>query len=240
MWIFEGKYYGKAKDFLKAKEKKALYLFFAVCSLFSFLPCGILLASFPQNTPVWLIAELVVLSSFALFCYLFYLLHAPKAEIVIQNDGIDIPCAGGSRHIPFYDIAPVRYGEDYIALKNRILLQKDLLKEGSWEELQDFVKKVEDSLSTDEPVYRIEEPKCEFFSATVVSKRIYKKFVAGTSVKAPVSEFHYFVTFTLPDGKQMEFDVGKELFDGVTEKESGTLTTVNGNFFGVYGGDAVE
>lgn len=97
------------------------------------------------------------------------------------------------------------------------------------------MKKVEDSLSTDEPIYRIEEPKCEFFSATVVSKRIYKKFVAGTSVKAPVSEFHYFVTFALPDGKQMEFDVGKKLFDGVTEEDAGTLTTVNGNFFGFYG-----
>lgn len=30
----------------------------------------------------------------------------------------------------------------------------------------------------------------------------------------------------------MEFDVGKKLFDGVTEEESGSLTTVNGNFFG--------
>ena len=44
-----------------------------------------------------------------------------------------------------------------------------------FEKLKALLKKVEESLDTDEPMYQIEEPETEFFEATVKEKRIYEK-----------------------------------------------------------------
>jgi len=64
--------------------------------------------------------------------------------------------------------------------------------------------------------------------ARVISKDFESK-VNGTKYVRHGSSF--FVTFLTDDGEEKEFKVSRELFDRLYEDQTGTLVTVNGNFF---------
>ena len=118
-----------------------------------------------------------------------------------------------------------------------IILQKELLIEGAWEDLKLLLKKVEESLGTDTPMYQIEEPTTEFFDAIVKSKRIFKSFVG---VKMVHSAFEYFATFALENGQEVEYEIGQELYEKIEQGEAGTLVLINGNFFSFGEGEDIE
>jgi hypothetical protein len=68
----------------------------------------------------------------------------------------------------------------------------------------------------------------EAVGARVISKDFENK-VNGTKYVRHSSSF--FVTFLTDDGEEKEFKVTRELFDRLYEDQTGTLVTVNGNFF---------
>ena len=68
----------------------------------------------------------------------------------------------------------------------------------------------------------------EAIGARVISKDFESK-VNGTKYVRHSSSF--FVTFLTDDGEKKEFKVARELFDRLYEDQTGTLVTVNGNFF---------
>ena len=68
----------------------------------------------------------------------------------------------------------------------------------------------------------------EAVGARVISKDFESK-VNGTKYVRHSSSF--FVTFLTDDGEEKEFKVTRELFDRLYEDQTGTLVTVNGNFF---------
>ena len=111
--------------------------------------------------------------------------------------------------------------------------------QGDWEELKLLLKKVEESLETDNPMYQIEETEAQFFDATVKTKRIYKKFVGGVSVTTPVSIFQYFATFKLDNEEEVEYEIGQELYEKIAEGQIGTLVILNGNFFAFGDGEDI-
>lgn len=103
-----------------------------------------------------------------------------------------------------------------------------------------FLKKVEDSLDSDDSIYQIEEPTTEFFEATVKSKRIYEQFVNGVSVTTPVGLFHYFATFILENGEDVEYEISQDWYEKIEKEQSGILVTINGKFFSFGEGEDFE
>ena len=242
MWVFKGKYTGEAKEYIKRKEKKqatVLGSFFSVVIIIVFAILAIVLGG---NDPTFIViivcGGLVSLAAVDLVLFLDYT-REPKSEIEITNDGINVSNANGSYSIPFYKCEPIECYDDFIVIQNKTVLQKELLVEGSWEELKDLLKKVEDSLDSDEPIYQIEEPETEFFEAKVKDKRIYKQFVGQLTMVAPVSVFHYFITFELKNGEELEYEIGEELYKNIETEQTGTLVIVNGNFFSFGDGEEI-
>ena len=95
-----------------------------------------------------------------------------------------------------------------------------------------------EKLSDDAPSFDEQDEQDEYFDgegidteavgARVISKDFESK-VNGTKYVRHSSSF--FVTFLTDDGEEKEFMVTRELFDRLYEDQTGTLVTVNGNFF---------
>jgi len=64
--------------------------------------------------------------------------------------------------------------------------------------------------------------------AIVLSKKADIKY--GRGIKLPVHNIVYSVIFSV-DGKHKEFEVPKEVFESVSENQSGKLVTQNGIFY---------
>ena len=159
-----------------------------------------------------------------------------------MNDGIQFidRASGLTCSLPFYKIDPIEYYDEFIVLCNKIVLQRELLVQGDWEELKLLLKRVEESLESDNPMYQIEEPETQFFEATVKEKRIYQKFVAGVSVTTPVSLFQYFATFQLENDEEVEYEIGQQWYEKIEKEQIGQLVFVNGNFFSFGEGEDIE
>ena len=167
-------------------------------------------------------------------------LVATNGKIEIKNDGIQFVENGQFIPLPFYKIDPIEYYDEFIVLCNRVVLQKELLVKGDWEELKILLKKVEESLATDNPMYQIEEPDTQFFVATVKEKRIYQKFVTGVSVGTPIGLFQYFATFQFENDEEIEYEIGQEWYEKIEKGQTGQLVLVNGNFFSFGEGEDFE
>ena len=175
--------------------------------------------------------------------YQFYYkkkLRSPKAAIKITNDGVEFLDAGFNRSIPFYKLTPIEYRDDFVLLPKKIVLQKDVLIEGDWEELMAFLKKIEESEERGEEIFQINETEPEFFNATVKSKRIFERFVNGVSWTTPVGVFEYYATFTLENGEEREYQLSQEVFENIREEQTGVLVLISGNFFSFGDGEDIE
>lgn len=243
MWTFKGKYSGEARAYIKRKEKKVYTIFSLILSIFILIALiGIAIGL--SDGDVTLISiifgvgfGLIALENVALF--IMYK-HAPKCEIEIKNDGFHFYNGEMSVSFAFYKIGSVEYYDDFIVVAKNYVLQKELLVEGDWEELKALLKKVEESLDTEEPMYQIEEPETEFFEATVKGKRIYEKFVHRVSMHVAEGVFQFFVTFQLENDEEMEFEIGKEWYEKLEKGQTGTLVLVGGNFFTFGDGEEME
>ena len=238
MWVFKGCYTGDAKAYRQAKEKKQMAVLMAVFSIV-IMAIGIPMAIFlgegdPILTAIFVCVDLGV----ALVVDLALAFCSKRdfgSEIKITNDGFEISSFDGNISFPFYKIAPVEYYDQFIVVRGKVVLQKELLCEGEWEELKNTLKRIEESLDTEEPIYQLESPETEFFDAVVCSKRIFKSFSGW--VQAPTSELHYFASFKLPSGDVQEYEIGRELYESVSEGQRGTLVVVNGSFFAFGDGE---
>ena len=243
MWVFEGTYTGEAREYLQSKKKKQnkiAALLFSVAIVVLFFIMAVFLGD--GNVTYILIISCAGIAALLATYLVLYLdaKRAPKSKIEIINDGFKV-CEGGlSYSFAFYKIEPIEYYDDFIALQGRVVLQKELLVEGDWDALKRFLKKVQDSLDTDEPIYQIDEPPTDFCKATVKDKRVYEKFVEGGSWATPVGKFQYLVTFLLESGKEIEYEVGLELYQAIEKGQAGTLVTMSGNFFSFGDGEEVE
>ena len=246
MWIFTGKYSGEAKAYIKRKEKREMtiaawisLIIIVVIYLIMAIAWGI---ENITNVIIALCGGVVTIALVYLILFLYYK-REPKCEIKIANDGFSVYDGNGSWSFVFYKIESVEYYDNFIVIKpamnRKVVLQKELLVEGSWEGLQELLKKVEDSLDSDEPMYQIEETATEFFEAKIKAKRIYKKFTTGVSMATPVSIFQYFATFELENGEEIEYGISEECYEGIEEGQTGTLVIVNGNFFSFGEGEDV-
>lgn len=246
MWEFKGEYTGGAKAYLQEKVKKELKIVILsiIASVIVYIPFIIYVSG--EYTDVALIASFSVLFfvtvALALLYQFYYKkkLRSPKAAIKITNDGVEFLDNGFNSSIPFYKLTPIEYRDDFVLLPKKIVLQKDVLIEGDWEELMAFLKKIEESEERGEEIFQINETEPEFFNATVKSKRIYERFVNGVSWTTPVGVFEYYVTFELENGEEMEHKISQELYEIFNEGQTGTLVLFNGNFFSFGDGEDVE
>ena len=250
MWSFQGKYTGEIKANFQSKFKKEFNILFwgVVVFLLIMLIIPVVFLDGTLNEKLDGIAILdgfVVAMGTIMFAIIFiYYKHKrePKCNIKIKNDGFYVQSSAGDYSFAFYNIKSVEYFDEYIVVSPqvnaKVFLQQELLVDGDWEALKDFLKKVEDSLETENPVYQIDEPEAECFTATVVSKRIYERFVTGVSVGTPVGKFEFYVTFALDYGEEIEYLVGRDWFEKLEENQTGTLAIVNGAFFAFTGEDA--
>ena len=244
MWTFKGKYTGEAKAYIKNAEKRQLTIFAWVYSIVILLIfIGMAIGLGDGNTTLILIILGVGFIGIALVNMVLFLYYKrePKCAIEITNDSFNICNENGSSSFVFYKINSIDYREDFIivkyAINDKVVLQRDLLMEGDWDKLKNLLKKIEESLESDNPIYQIEEPETEFFNATVKEKRIYKRFVSGVSVTTPVGIFQYFATFKLDNEKEVEYEIGQELYEKITEGQIRTLVILNGNFFAFGDGE---
>lgn len=233
MWLFKGRHTGKAREYIKQKEKRTYLIIssiLSICILIFFCIMAIIETDFVYIA-VWLGtgAALVVLIDLAFF--LLYKFTQPKSTIEITNDSVNIHDLFGNFSYVFYKIGTIEYYDGFIVLGKIHVLQKELLIQGSWEELIALLKRIEESLKTDDPMYQIGSPQAEFFTARVVEKRVDERFERGVSVKAPVGVYHYFVIFELENCSRAEYEVSKEFFEKMEVDQIGTLVTMSGNFF---------
>ena len=246
MWEFKGEYTGGAKAYLQEKAKKEFKISIWVSIIMSIVGMIICLPVSEGNIGFILITVSSFLIIMPIMGSIFYVfeykpkLRAQKGDIRITNDGFEFVSRGSRISVPFYKLAPIEYHDDFILLAKDIILQKDILIEGDWEELLAFLKRVEESLESEEPMYQIEETEAEFYVATVKSKRIYERFVNGVSWTTPVGVFEYYVTFELENGEEMEHKISQELYEILNEGQTGTLVLFNGNFFSFGDGEDVE
>lgn len=242
MWTFKGKYSGEARAYIKRKEKKMYTIFSLILSVFILIVfIGMAIGFYNGDIiPTMIILGLgfgliVLVNIVILFAYQ----RDPKCEIEITNDGFHV-YGELSISFAFYKIGSVEYYDDFIVVAKNYVLQKELLVEGDWEELKALLKKVEESLDTEEPMYQIEEPETEFFEATVKGKRIYEKFVHRVSMHVAEGVFQFFVTFQLENDEEMEFEIGKEWYEKLEKGQTGTLVLVGGNFFTFGDGEEMK
>lgn len=237
-WLFEGVYTGEARRRAQKIRKKEAIILFSILSVILLINC-VLFSLLDESTMVRILCLCgsfvgILIAALASFLYYQYL---PKSKIEITNDGFQFIEGGFTRSLPFYKIAPIEYEEEFIVVCNRLVLQKQLLAQGDWEELKRILKKVEASLDSDEPMFQIEEPEMQCFRATVKAKRIYEKFVNGVSWAAPVGVFQYFATFQLEDGEELEYEISQERYEELEEGETGDLALIGGNFFAFGDGE---
>lgn len=242
MWKFEGKYTGEAKAYAQAQRKRAATILtwvFSIVCVILFTALAIVLGTDNSTYAIIsVVCGLVTIAVFLLAVYLDYGREKP-CSIEITNDSVNVENADGKSSFAFFSIEEIEYYDDFIVI-NKVVLQKDLLVQGDWAALETFLQKVEENMDTEEPVYQIEEPKAEFLTATVKSKRIYEKFVGKVSVQTLVGVFEYFVTFLLEDGQEMEYQIGQELYEKLQEGQAGTLVLVAGRFFDFGDGEEIE
>ncbi len=245
MWAFKGVYTGTAKAYIQEKKKKEVTVWVSVFSILItviFLLMAIFLGD--GNTTYIVIILCGGFGALILVDIVFFIYYkrAPKSQIEIMNDGIQFidRASGLTCSLPFYKIDPIEYYDEFIVLCNKIVLQRELLVQGDWEELKLLLKRVEESLESDNPMYQIEEPETQFFEATVKEKRMYQKFVAGVSVATPVSLFQYFATFQLENDEEVEYEIGQQWYEKIEKEQIGQLVLVNGNFFSFGEGEDIE
>lgn len=240
MWAFKGEYSGEAKarmQQLKNKGIKALAIGASSASAFAFLMMAIMMS----DGELWAILTflgggILTIALVNLVCWIESR-RAPKCDVEIKNDGVYF-CEGGSmRSFVFYKIQEIEYYDEFVVLKPHVVLQKELLIEGDWDELISLLKRVEESLDTDDPMYQIDEPETEFFEATVKSKRVYKRF---DGIQMVHSVYQHFATFALANGEEIEYEIGEELYEKISEGEAGTLVLISGRFFSFGNGEPVE
>ena len=246
MWEFKGEYTGGAKAYMQEQVKKELKIVILsiIAPLIVYIPFIIYVSG--EDAVVALIASFSVLFfvtvALALLYQFYYKkkLRSPKAAIKITNDGVEFLDAGFNRSIPFYKLTPIEYRDDFVLLPKKIVLQKDVLIEGDWEELMAFLKKIEESEERGEEIFQINETEPEFFNATVKSKRIFERFVNGVSWTTPVGVFEYYATFTLENGEEREYQLSQEVFENIREEQTGVLVLISGNFFSFGDGEDIE
>lgn len=244
MWTFKGYYTGEAKECILKIKKKEARTWAWIGSVVIVFTCIILALVFNIedtiiDTIFMICGSLLGIVIINLVLFLEYK-RSPKNDIQILNDGIQFIESGSTRSVPFYKIAPIEYHDDFIVICNKLVLQKELLEQGDWEELKLLFKRVEESLETDNPMYQIEEPETQFFDAIVKSKRIYEQFVGGVSVTTPVGLFRYFTTFLLENGEEIECEISQEWYEKIVEDQSGVLVIISGNFFSFGEGENIE
>jgi hypothetical protein len=233
-WVFQGTYSGEAKEYVKIPLKKE-YTFYA-WSFSIVLTVALLMIEIFMNhgedkvLTIFYLCFIVI--SVALLNVILWTTYRrdPKCNIKIENDGLYVFKDGNFRGVQFYKLDPIEYHDDFIGVCGAYALQKDLLVEGSWEELQTLIKKIEESLDTDAPIYQLED-ETECIQATVQSKRIYEKFVPGVSLATPVGVYQYWIAFTLEKGETVEYEVSQEWYEKLQEGATGTLVVTNGVFF---------
>lgn len=248
MWSFKGIYAGVAKAYIREKQKKEIVIYaIVILALALFESIFVAFALGAGNAVLWTILFFgVLLAMLAIGGLILFFAYrkAPKCAIRINNDGFEVYAYGKWCPLPFYKITEINEYDDFIAIENlsrfKIALQKDLVVEGDWEELKVLLKKVEESLEMDEPMYQMDEPTTEYFEANVKSKRIYERFVNGVSWTTPVGQFQYFVTFALENGEEREYEVEPDTYEKVENGQTGLLVLVNGNFFAFGDGEEVE
>ncbi|MBQ4268118.1 MAG: hypothetical protein IJB97_00540 [Clostridia bacterium] len=241
MWAFQGKYTGEVKSVLRAKQKKTFKILFWGVSIFLLImlivPAVMLDGDLGEKLGAIAIIDgfVLVMGAILLAIIFVYYRRDPKCDVKITNDGFYVQSSAGNYAFAFYNIKEIEYGDGFIAVSpqvnQKIFLQKELLVQGDWEELQAFLKKVEESLGTDDPIYQVAEPETEYFTATVKNKRIYERFVTGVSMATPVGRFEYFVTFAIGGGEGIEYQTSREWFEKLEENQTGVLTVLNGGFF---------
>lgn len=245
MWTFKGYYTGEAKAYVQKIQKKHAIIesiiLSVVCLVFGLAVPFILSLDVSVKDTSFIIGATcgvlgALISSFIIF--LCYIIRSPKTEIDIINDGIKCTEVGARSLLPFYSIRSIEFYDEFIAIDKKLVLQKDLLVKGEWEELLIFLKEVEESLDTDNPIYQIEEPETQFIQATVKSKRIFKRFVG--EVRVPNAVYDYFATFLLEDREEAEFKIGQELYETIEQGDAGTLVLINGKVFSFGEGEDIE
>lgn len=248
MWSFKGEYTGEAKAYIREKQKKEIKLWAVGLFFMSLIGSSIIASLYIKENLIYAIisffATFLVISAINVLGIFLEYRKLPKCAININNDGFEVYAYGKWCSLPFYKIEEITEYDDFIAVENisrfKVALQKDLLVEGDWEELKVLLKKVEDSLETDDPLYQIEEPITEYWEATVKSKRIYERFVNGVSWTTPVGVFQYFATFQLENEEEVEYEIGQEFYEKIEEGQTGTLVVTNGNFFAFGEGEEVD
>ncbi len=247
MWTFKGAYSGEARAYIKNKEKNQMQIaawIFSVVIILIYTISSFFLMDGIVESVIFVLASSAVTIAFALIPLFISYKREPENEIEIKNDGFYVYNRDRAYSFAFYKIQTTEEYDGFIVVKTvgngETVLQKSLLLEGDWEALKIFLKKVEDSLETDDPVYQIEEPATEFLEATAKDKRIYENFVNGVSAVTPVGRFAYFVTFALENNEEIEFEVGREWFEKIEKGQSGTLLLINGGFYAFEDGQSAD
>ena len=240
-WVFQGEYSGEVKAKLQSKQKKDCKILFWGLSIFLLImltvPVVMLDGALGDKLGAIAIIDgfVLVMGSILLAIIFVYYRRAPKCDVKIKNDGFYVQSRQGNYSFAFYKITEIEYCDGFVSVTSqgnaKIFLQKELLVQGDWEELQAFLKKVEGSLETDDPVYQVTEPETQYFTATVKEKRIYERFVTGVSMATPVGRFEYFATFAIENGEDVEYPISRDWFEKLEENQTGILTVINGGFF---------
>ncbi|MGN1066831.1 MAG: DUF2500 family protein [Candidatus Fimimonas sp.] len=246
MWTFKGEYTGEARTYIKKIKQKQFTVFalvFSILYLLVFIGLAIWLSEGDLTLIIIILGVGLGLIALIDFILVLYYRREPKCDIKIKNDGFEVYDSDRTVSFAFYKIQTIDEYDDFIVIKdmfNKVgyVLQKELLIEGTWEELKVFLGKIEESLESDDPIYQIEEPKTEFFEATVKLKRIHKRFVGEVRMQHAVYE--YFVMFALENGEEIEYAVGQDWYEKIAQEDVGTLVLVNGNFFSFGEGEDIE
>ena len=245
MWTFKGTYSGEAKAYVKRAEKK-LYVVFSV--ILGVVLLGLIVIPtmiFGEDLTIKLIILGGVFGIIALEAVVMLIAYMAETQCTIEivRDNVTMYLSKSNPlSFSFYYADKIEIYNDCIVISkgNTCVLQKELLVEGDWEELKALLKKVKESLDTEEPMYQIEEPETEFFEATVKGKRIYEKFVHRVSIHVAEGVFQFFVTFQLENDEEMEFEIGQEWYEKLEKGQTGTLVLVGGNFFDFGDGEEME
>ena len=243
MWEFKGEYTGGAKAYLQEKAKKEFKISIWVSIIMSIVGMIICLPVCEGNIGFILITVSSFLIIMPIMGSIFYVfeykpkLRAQKGDIRITNDGFEFVSRGSRISVPFYKLAPIEYHDDFIVFAKKIVIQENIMVEGDWEELMAFLKKIEESLETEDPIYQLDDPDTEFFNATVKSKRVFKRF---DGVQLVHSTFEYYATFILENGEEREYQLNQEIFEKIQEEQTGVLVLISGIFFSFGDGEDVE
>lgn len=244
MWAFKGEYTGKAKTYAKKIRLKQYIGASVLCTAFGLLALGfvviVLRGEYPNYVAVLLSSVAVCIVLINIILFLIYR-RAPKCDIKIKNDGFYAEVGNTCFTFAFYTIKTIAEYDGFIIVKahnkGAYVLQKELIVEGDWDEFEAFMKKVKDSLDTEDPIYQVEDPIVEYMEATVLSKRTCKEYV---DIRMHRSVDRYFALFSLQDGKEVEYEIGKMMYEKTEVGQTGTLVLISEKFFDFGDGEDVE